>query len=353
MPDKARIALDAMGGDHGASVVLPGADISLTRHPDIEFLLYGNRAVVDPLLDGLPRLKANARLVHTEVSIRMDDKPSQALRSGRHKSSMWLAIDAVKKGEADVVVSAGNTGALMAMSRFNLKMIQGIERPALAGLWPTLKGESVVLDVGASIGADEQHLVNLAAMGSAMARVLFDIERPTVGLLNIGVEEVKGLEQVREAGRLLREGHFPHFDYVGFVEGDGIGKGLVDVVVTEGFAGNIALKSAEGTARQFAQYLKNAMNRTWAARLGYLLARQAFQTLRDKMDPRKSNGGVFLGLNGIVIKSHGGADAEGFASAIDMGYDMFRYELLSKIGESMARDLQASATARVASGALS
>jgi glycerol-3-phosphate acyltransferase PlsX len=218
MPDKARIALDAMGGDHGASVVLPGADISLTRHPDIEFLLYGDRAVVEPVLNGLPRLKAHSKLVHTEVSIRMDDKPSQALRSGRHKSSMWLAIDAVKKGEADVVVSAGNTGALMAMSRFNLKMIEGIERPALAGLWPTLKGESVVLDVGASIGADEQHLINLAAMGSAMARVLFDIERPTVGLLNIGVEEVKGLEQVREAGRLLREGHFPHFDYVGFVE---------------------------------------------------------------------------------------------------------------------------------------
>jgi glycerol-3-phosphate acyltransferase PlsX len=251
------------------------------------------------------------------------------------------------------VVSAGNTGALMAMARFNLKMIEGIERPALAGLWPTLKGESVVLDVGASIGADEHHLINLAAMGSAMARVLFDIERPTVGLLNIGVEEVKGLEQVREAGRLLREGHIPHFDYVGFVEGDDIGKGMVDVVVTEGFAGNIALKTAEGTARQFAQYLRSAMNRTWTARLGYLLSRQAFRTLRDKMDPRKSNGGVFLGLNGIVIKSHGGADAEGFASAIDMGYDMFRYELLAKIGESMARDLQASATARVASGAVS
>ena len=342
-----------MGGDHGASVVLPGADISLTRHPDIEFMLYGDRAVIEPLLEGLPRLKANSRLVHTDVAIRMDDKPSQALRHGRWKSSMWLALDAVKKGEADVVVSAGNTGALMAMARFDLKMIEGIERPAIAALWPTLKGEAVVLDLGASIGADEEHLINLAAMGSAMARVLFDIERPTVGLLNIGVEEVKGLEQVREAGRRLREGHFPHFNYVGFVEGDDIGKGTVDVVVTEGFAGNIALKAAEGTARQFAQYLKNAMNRTWAARLGYLLSRQAFRALRDKMDPRKSNGGVLVGLNGIVIKSHGGADAEGFASAIDMGYDMFRYELLAKIGESMARDMQASAKARKASGAIS
>jgi len=353
MPDKVRIALDAMGGDHGASVVLPGADISLIRHPDIEYLLFGDSALLAPLLEGLPRLKARSKVVHTDVAIRMDDKPSQALRYGRWKSSMWLAIDAVKKGEADVAVSAGNTGALMAMARFNLKMIEGIERPAIAALWPTLKGESVVLDVGATIGGDETHLVNLAAMGSAMARVLFDIERPTVGLLNIGVEEVKGLEQVREAGRMLRETRVPHFDYHGFVEGDDIGKGTVDVVVTEGFAGNIALKTAEGTARQFAQYLKNAMSRTWAARLGYLLSRQAFRTLRDKMDPRKSNGGVFLGLNGIVIKSHGGADAEGFASAIDLGYDMFRYELLAKIGESMARDMQASATARMASGAIS
>jgi glycerol-3-phosphate acyltransferase PlsX len=349
MPDKVRIALDAMGGDHGASVVLPGADIALTRHPDIEYLLFGDRAVLEPLLAGLPRLQAKARVIHTDVAIRMDDKPSQALRYGRWKSSMWLAIDAVKKGEADAVVSAGNTGALMAMARFNLKTIEGIERPAIAALWPTVKGESIVLDVGATIGGDEAHLINLAAMGSAMARVLFDVERPTVGLLNIGVEEIKGLEQVREAGRILREGDFPHFDYRGFVEGDDIGKGTVDVVVTEGFAGNIALKTAEGTARQIGQYLRNAMNRTWAARLGFLLARQAFHTLRDKMDPRKANGGVFLGLNGIVIKSHGGADAEGFASAIDIGYDMVRYELLAKIGETMAQDLRA--TARVASGA--
>jgi len=351
MADKVRIALDAMGGDHGPSVVLPGADVSLTRHPDIEVLLFGDRAIIDPLLEGLPRLKANARVVHTDVAIQMDDKPSQALRHGRWKSSMWLAIDAVKNGEADVAVSAGNTGALMAMARFNLKMIEGIERPAIAALWPTLKGESIVLDVGASIGADEAHLINLAGMGSAMARVLFDIERPSVGLLNIGVEEVKGLEPVREAGRMMRESQFSHFNYHGFVEGDDIGKGVVDVVVTEGFAGNIALKTAEGTARQFAQYLRDGINQTWIARLGYLLVRPALRTLREKMDPQKSNGGVFLGLNGIVIKSHGGADAEGFAAAIDIGYDMVRYELLAKIGESMARDRQA--TAYAVSGAAS
>ena len=269
MQDKVRIALDAMGGDHGASVVLPGADISLSRHPEIEYLLFGDEAQIAPLLERLPRLKAKAQVVHTDVAIRMDDKPSQALRHGRGKSSMWLALDAVRKGDADVAVSAGNTGALMAMARFSLRMLEGIERPAIAALWPTVRGESVVLDVGASIGADEEHLINLAGMGSAMARVLFDVERPTVGLLNVGVEEIKGLEQVREAGRMLREGHYAHFDYHGFVEGDDIGKGTVDVVVTEGFAGNIALKTAEGTARQIAEYLRAAMNRTWMARLGY------------------------------------------------------------------------------------
>ncbi len=350
MPAKVRIALDAMGGDHGASVLLPGAEISLIRHPDIEYVMFGNETVVRPVLEGHPRLRAVTRLVHTDVAVGMSDKPSQALRRGRWKSSMWLTLDAVKKGEADVAVSAGNTGALMAMSRFALHMLPGIERPAIAAVWPTLKGDSIVLDVGASIGADEAHLINLAAMGSAMARVLFDIERPTVGLLNIGVEEVKGLEQVRAAGRILRDTNFPHFAYHGFVEGDDIGKGVVDVVVTEGFAGNIALKSAEGTARQLVSYLRSAMSRTWTAQLGYLMARQAFRALREKMDPRKSNGGVFLGLNGIVIKSHGGADAEGTASAIDMGYDMVRYELLAKIGESMARDLHV-ANARIASGA--
>jgi glycerol-3-phosphate acyltransferase PlsX len=338
MPHKIRIALDAMGGDHGASVVVAGAALSLARYPEIEFVLAGDQAVLLPMLAVHPRLKEVVRLVHTEVAIKMDDKPSQALRSGRRSSSMAIAIDAVKKGEADVAVSAGNTGALMAMARFNLKMMAQIERPAIAALWPTLRGESIVLDVGASIGADAQHLVDLAAMGSAMAQVLFDLERPTVGLLNIGVEEVKGLEEVREAGRILRERKFPHLEYAGFVEGDDIGKGTVDVVVTEGFAGNIALKTAEGTARQLAEYLRAAMSRTLRARIGYLLARDAFRTLRDKMDPRKSNGGVFLGLNGIVIKSHGGTDAEGFAAAVNLGYEMVRHELLAKIGQTLNRD---------------
>jgi phosphate acyltransferase len=337
MAQKVRIALDAMGGDFGPAVAIPGADIALARHPDTEFLMFGNETAIRPLVDERPRLKTASRIVHTDVAVKMEDKPSQALRHGRWKSSMWLAIDAVKKGAADAAVSAGNTGALMAMAKFNLRTMPGIERPAIAGIWPTLKGDSVVLDMGASIGADADHLADLAVMGSAMARVLFDLERPTVGLLNIGVEEVKGLESVREAGKFLREANLRFLDYVGFVEADMIGQGVADVIVTEGFAGNIALKTAEGTARQITDMLRSAMGRTLRARLGYFLAREAFRTLRDKLDPRKANGGVFLGLNGIVIKSHGGTDAEGFAAAVDVGYDMVRHQLLNKISDTLLR----------------
>ena len=353
MPQQVRIALDAMGGDHGPSVVVPGAALALDSHPEASFILFGDQAGIDPLLTAHPRLKQASRLVHTDVAVRMDDKPSQALRNGRWKSSMWLAIDAVKKGEADVAISAGNTGALMAMAKFNLKMLPGIERPAIAALWPTLKGTSIVLDLGASIGADAEHLVDMAVMGSAMARVLYRVDRPSVGLLNIGVEEVKGLEPVREAGRILRENPPAHIDYIGFVEGDDIGRGKANVVVTEGFAGNIALKTAEGTARQFADYLRGAISQSIWSKLGYLLARPAFRMLRDKMDPRNSNGGVFLGLNGVVIKSHGGTDAQGFAAAIDMGYEMVQHELLRKIGETIHRNAGLSIAPQAAGGAAS
>jgi len=335
MPQKVRIALDAMGGDVGASVVVPGAAISLTRHPGIEFLLFGDHALIDPQLEKHPALKAVSRVVHTDVAVSMHDKPSQALRRGRKTSSMWLAIDAVKKGEADVAVSAGNTGALMAMARFNLRMLRGIDRPAIAAVWPTIRGDSVVLDLGATIGGDAHHLMALAVMGSAMASVLFDLERPTVGLLNIGVEEVKGGEEIRAAAELLRAMNLPQLEYIGFVEGDGIGKGAADVIVTEGFSGNIALKAAEGTARQISEYLHSAIARTWRSRIGYLFARGAFKALRDKMDPSKSNGGVLLGLNGIVVKSHGGTDAEGFAYAVDVGYEMVHYDLLTKINQML------------------
>jgi glycerol-3-phosphate acyltransferase PlsX len=338
MPQKVRIALDAMGGDVGAPVVIPGAAIALKRHPDSEFLLYGDSRLIDEQLAVHPALNKASRVIHTDVTVSMHDKPSQALRRGRKTSSMWLAIDAVKKGEADVAVSAGNTGALMAMARFHLHTMPGIDRPAIAAVWPTARGQSVVLDLGASIGGDAHHLVSLAVMGSAMASVLFNLERPTVGLLNIGVEEIKGHEEIREAAEKLRAMNLPQLNYIGFVEGDGLGSGAADVIVSEGFSGNIALKAAEGTARQMADFLRKEMASSWQSKIGYLFARKAFQALRDKLDPNKSNGGVLLGLKGVVVKSHGGINAEGFASAVDVGYEMVRCDLLTKINQMINSD---------------
>ena len=300
------------------------------------FLFFGREAEIAPLVAARPALAAVSTIHHTDVAVKMDDKPSQALRAGRRTSSMWLAIDAVKKGQADVAVSAGNTGALMAMAKICLQTIDRIDRPAIAAIWPTLRGRSIVLDVGASIGANARTLVDLAVMGAAMARIVLDLERPSVGLLNVGVEEIKGLDEVKAASRLLREAEMPGLEYRGFVEGDDIGRGTVDVVVTEGFSGNIALKTAEGTARQVGQYIRSAMSGSLRARLGYIIARPAFAALRDRMDVRHVNGGVFLGLNGIVIKSHGGMDAVGTAGAIDLGHAMVRNELLAKIRDMIA-----------------
>ena len=330
-----------MGGDHGPEVVVPGAAISHDRHPDTEFILLGDEKRIAPLVAKEKRLKNAAKIVHTDVAVKMDDKPSQALRHGRRNSSMWLSLDAVRKGNADVAISAGNTGALMAMAKFCLKTMPGIDRPAIAAIWPNLRAESVVLDLGASIGADAKQLVDMAVMGAAMARIVFDIDRPTVGLLNVGVEEIKGVEAVKEAGQLLRAANLPQLEYKGFVEGDDIGKGTTDVVVTEGFAGNIALKTAEGTAKQIGEYLRAAMSRTLRGKIGYLFAKNAFQILREKVDPRKTNGGVFLGLNGVVVKSHGGADAESFAAAIDTGYDVVRNDLNAQISAMLAQQMAA------------
>ncbi len=326
-----RISVDAMGGDHGPDVVIPGILKVLERRDDVRFVIFGRQEAVEPMLEKFPRVRDASEFVHCDVAVRMDDKPSQALRHGRKVSSMWKAIEAVKDGQADVCISAGNTGALMAMSKFCLRMMQGIERPAIAAIWPTIRAESVVLDVGATIGAGARQLVDFAILGAAMARALFEIDKPTLGLLNVGVEEIKGQEEVKEAGAMLRAANLASMRYMGFVEGDDIGKGTVDVVVTEGFSGNIALKSAEGTAKQISEYLRAAMSRTLMARIGFFFAQNAFRSLREKMDVRKANGGVFLGMNGIVVKSHGGADDEGFAAAIELGYDMVRNGLLQKI----------------------
>jgi len=330
------ISLDAMGGDSGPEIVIGGAEIALSRRPDLRFIIFGEEDAVLPVLEAHPKVRAVSEFHHCGVTVQMHEKPSQALRKGRWKSSMWRAVEAVRDREAGAAVSAGNTGALMAMAKFCLKSLPGIERPAIAAIWPTLRGESIVLDVGATVGADAEMLVDFAVMGAAMARSVFGLDRPTVGLLNVGVEEIKGVEDVREASRVLREMDHPGFEYRGYVEGDDLGRGTVDVAVTEGFSGNIALKTAEGTARQIAEYLRSAMSRTWAAQLGYLFARSAFRLLREKMDPRKVNGGVFLGLNGMVIKSHGGTDAEGFASAIDLAREMARNDLVRMIAEDSA-----------------
>jgi glycerol-3-phosphate acyltransferase PlsX len=335
MTDNLTLALDAMGGDLGPEVVIPGAALAALRHPGLQFIMFGDGTKIKSYLDQHPKLAAVSQIRHSDISVAMDEKPSQALRRGRNKSGMWLAIDSVHKGEAHAVVSAGNTGALMAMSRFILRTLPGIERPAIAAIWPTTRGESVVLDVGATVGADARQLLEFAIMGEAMASCLFGIPHPSVGLLNIGVEEVKGNEEVKEAGRLLRELKLP-LQYAGFVEGDDIGKGKVDVVVTEGFTGNVALKTAEGTAKQITTFLKMALSSTLISKLGAFLAGGAFHALRERLDPRKHNGGVFLGLNGVVVKSHGGTDALGFATAIDVAVDMVKNGLVTRIAADVA-----------------
>ncbi|HSD91482.1 MAG TPA: phosphate acyltransferase PlsX [Methyloceanibacter sp.] len=329
------IALDAMGGDHGPSVVVPAAAIALTRHPGARFLLVGDRARIAPELDAHPTLAGKVEMIHTDVAVSMDAKPSQALRKGRYHSSMWLALEAVKDGRADAAVSAGNTGALMVMAKFCLKTIEGVDRPAIAAIWPTVESECIVLDVGANVGADSRQLVEFTLMGAAMARALFGIDKPSVGLLNIGVEEVKGLDEIKQAAAVLKDSPLP-INYRGFVEGDDVGHGAVDVVVTDGFTGNIALKTAEGTAKQIGEYLRAAMGQSLLARIGAVLAQGAFRALKEKMDPRQLNGGIFLGLNGIVVKSHGGTDATGFASAIDLAYDMASNGVVKRLASDVA-----------------
>ncbi len=332
-----RLSVDAMGGDNGPRIVLRGAEMALRDRGNVEFLFHGPSDVLDPLLNEFPLLKTVSTVRHAETVISMDEKPSQALRKGRNKSSMWSALQAVKDGEADAAVSCGNTGALMAMATFCLKPMEGISRPAIAAIWPTLRADIIVLDVGATVGGDAQQLVDFSILGAALARALFDAESPSIGLLNVGVEEVKGLETVKEAARILNAHTDAGFTYHGFVEGDDIGKGTVDVVVTEGFTGNIALKSAEGTARQVGTYLKNALKANFMSRVGALFALQALRALSRKMDPRTVNGGVFLGLNGVVIKSHGGTDEVGFNSALGLAYEMGRSRLIDKIGNGLAK----------------
>ena len=329
------IALDAMGGDHAPEVVLRGADIALERHPDARFLLFGIESQVLPLLAQLPRVAKVASMHHTSEVVGADDKPSQVLRTGRG-TSMRLAIDAVADGRADCVVSAGNTGALMALAKFALKTLPGIDRPAIATFYPTMRGESVMLDLGANIECDAENLVQFALMGDAFARSVLGVTEPTVGLLNVGSEDLKGNDAVRGAAARLRGGLTP-IRFHGFVEGDDIAAGTVDVIVTDGFTGNVALKTAEGTVRLFAEALRSTFDHSLMAKIGYLFARGALQKFRDRFDPRRYNGAMFLGLRGIAVKSHGSTDAFGFANAIGVAIDMKVNGFLEKIRADLAR----------------
>ncbi len=329
------IAVDAMGGDRAPAIVLKGAEIALQRFPDVTFLLFGAEDKVRPLLSRLPQLSKTAQLYHTSEMVPADAKPSLALRTAR-QSSMRLALDAVADGHADGMVSAGNTGALMAMAKFVLKTLPGIERPAIASLFPTRAGETVVLDLGANVECDAANLVQFALMGDVFARTVLGLTTPSVALLNVGAEDMKGNDAVRGAAAELRSGLVP-IQFYGFVEGDDIPRGTVDVVVTDGFTGNVALKMAEGTAKMFNEFLRSAFRHSLSARVGYLFARGALNKVRLRLDPRRYNGAIFLGLAGIAVKSHGSTDAFGFANAIGVAVDMKANGFVDNIRSELAR----------------
>jgi glycerol-3-phosphate acyltransferase PlsX len=329
-------------------MVVSGANIARRRHPQVDFRMFGREEEVGPLLGRMKRLKAVTTLVHTDDVVGSDDKPSAALRGGRN-SSMRLAINAVHEGRAGGVVSAGNTGALMAMSKFVLKTLPGVDRPAIAAFFPTLRGESLMLDLGANVVCDARNLIDFTVMGNAFARSVLGLLQPTYGLLNVGSEERKGHEALHEAAAILREAKLPG-QFIGFLEGDDIAKGMVDVIVTDGFTGNVALKSAEGPAMLVSEYMRHTFRSSILASLGYLLARPALRKLRKRLDPRRYNGAIFLGLNGVAIKSHGGTDAFGFANAIGVAVDMNEHGIIEKTRADFAALMQRPPDARAAAG---
>ena len=328
------VSVDAMGGDAGPGIVVAALRRAGERHPNVNFIVHGDEAVLKPLLDGHKKLAGRITLQHSPERVRMEDKPSHILRRGRN-TSMFAAIDSVKKGEAEAAISAGNTGALMALAMFNLGILDGISRPAIASIWPTMRGQTIVLDMGANVSADAEQLVEFAVMGAALARVMFGLERPSVGLLNVGTEETKGIDSVKDAGHILRHANLA-MEYAGFVEGDDITAGVVDVVVTDGFTGNIALKTAEGAAKLVTGYLRAALRRSLMGRIGAVIASGALNAVKRKLDPRASGGGVFLGLSGIAVKSHGGSDEIAFAAALDLAIDMAEAEITKRIAADRA-----------------
>ncbi|AFX99039.1 fatty acid/phospholipid synthesis protein PlsX [Candidatus Endolissoclinum faulkneri L2] len=327
-----------MGGDQAPEMIIQGVDIALERSPDLKIILVGDKALILSLLKTTKRLKKHLpEIIHTKKAIADEDKPSVALRQGQG-SSMRLAIDLVGNDKADCVVSAGNTGALMALSKKVLRLMPGIDRPAIAGFFPTKRGESVMLDLGANIACDAKNLVQFSIMGQIFVRTVLGLKRPVVGILNVGIEGQKGNTCVREAAATLQRMTNMPFEFYGFVEGDDIPAGTVDVVVTDGFSGNIALKTAEGTSELISQFLRDAFHNSLLSKIGYLLARSAVGQLRQRIDPRRYNGAMVLGLNGIAVKSHGSTDALGFANAIGVAADMKRYRFLEKVREELTNN---------------
>lgn len=335
MSSQTVLSIEAMGGDAAPKVAIEGLALFCKKREDVRFLLHGDQARLEVLLAKQPAVAARCELRHTDIFVRMEDKPSQALRKARG-SSMWNAIQCVKEGEAQAAVSAGNTGALMAISIMLLRKMAGVHRPGMTALWPTMKGTSVVLDVGANLEADAAQLVTFAVMGEAYARAVTGKAQPSVGLLNIGAEDSKGHGHLKAAAELLSNADL-NLAYRGFVEGDDISAGTVDVVVTDGFSGNVALKTAEGTARLVAQYLKDAFSSGVRAKAGAYLASSGLNILRDKMNPSNVNGGVLLGLNGVVVKSHGGTDPEGYATAINLAADLAKSQYKDEVSAGLSR----------------
>jgi glycerol-3-phosphate acyltransferase PlsX len=335
VPDPLVISIDAMGGDHGPSVVVPGVAraIALLAGQNVRFLLHGDETAITHAMSRLPAVQACCEIRPAERVIANDEKPARAMRRGKG-SSMWNAIESVQSGEAHAAVSSGNTGALMAISMLQLRMIGEMERPALVASWPTSRGITAVLDVGANIDCDAERLVEFAILGAAFHRAVHHSQHPTVGVLNVGSEDEKGHEEVKGANRLLRATQFD-MDYRGFVEGDDIAKGSVDVIVTDGFTGNVALKTAEGLARFFTSELRAAFTGSLLGKIGAFIAQGALRKMRERMDP--GGGGPFLGLNGIVVKSHGGADARGFAAAISLAAELAKSDFAAEIDRNLKR----------------
>ena len=327
------LAIDAMGGDNGPAAVVDGVARAIEKGLKAKVVFVGAQSALEPLVAGQASLGA-AEIRHAGSVVAMTDKPMHVLRRG-HDTSMWQAVAAVKEGAADAVVSCGNTGVLMAVAKMQLKMIAGVDRPAVTALWPTNRGRTVVLDVGANVEADENQLVQFAIMGEAFFRALTNVEKPTVGLLNVGAEDLKGHELIRTAARVLREAD-PDMAFKGFVEGNDISAGAVDVVVTDGFTGNVALKSAEGAARLVGGWVKETLTGTLNAKLGALLMAPGLKKLKDRIDPSSVNGGVFLGINGLVVKSHGGSDARGVASAVLMAANLARAPFREEVAQTVA-----------------